>query len=318
MKVARIIYIGGYDRSGSTLLGLMLGELPGVVAVGELRNVWERGVRDNELCGCGRPFHECPFWEQVGARGFGGWDAVDLDEVIGLRLAIDRLRRFPGAVAGAGSRDGRRRRYAEYLRRLYASVTAVSGADVIVDASKAPVSAYASYATLGLDLRLLHLVRDSRGVAYSWMRRVQRPEARRSARYMPRLTPAYTAATWMAWNSAFHVLTRRGVPTMVVRYEDLIHDPRAKLAEIGSTFSVPADADSLQFISDHRVTFQPQHLASGNPMRLSGRDMVLRLDDEWRVRMRDRDRRVVTAITAPLLTSYGYPLVSPRGASGKA
>ena len=55
---------------------MLLGGLPGCTAVGELRHIWERGVLGNRLCGCGEPFHECPFWSAVGREAFGGWDAA--------------------------------------------------------------------------------------------------------------------------------------------------------------------------------------------------------------------------------------------------
>jgi hypothetical protein len=80
----KVAFIGGWGRSGSTLLASMLGEVPRMTPVGELRYIWERGLHDDELCGCGERFGECPFWQAVGREAFGGWDAVDADEVIAL------------------------------------------------------------------------------------------------------------------------------------------------------------------------------------------------------------------------------------------
>ena len=62
----RLLYVGGAGRSGSTLLDLLLSEVPGMFAAGEVRYLWNRGVRDNELCGCGQSFLSCPFWSAVG------------------------------------------------------------------------------------------------------------------------------------------------------------------------------------------------------------------------------------------------------------
>ncbi|MGH2812195.1 MAG: hypothetical protein ACRDI1_05730, partial [Actinomycetota bacterium] len=86
----RVLYIGGAGRSGSTLLDLMLGQLPGFFAAGELKYVWDRGLLRNELCGCGSSFRECPFWTAVGTEAFGGWDALDAAEVSRLATAVDR------------------------------------------------------------------------------------------------------------------------------------------------------------------------------------------------------------------------------------
>src|SRR5215471_1503195 len=71
----RVVYLGGLGRSGSTLVERLLGELPGVCAVGEVVHLWERGVVEGERCGCGLAFADCGFWAKVGQAAFGGWDS---------------------------------------------------------------------------------------------------------------------------------------------------------------------------------------------------------------------------------------------------
>ena len=44
MAEPRILYITGWLRSGSTVLGNVLGELPGVLHVGELHYLWRNGI----------------------------------------------------------------------------------------------------------------------------------------------------------------------------------------------------------------------------------------------------------------------------------
>ena len=47
----RVLYLGGFGRSGSTLIERLLGELPGVCPVGELVHLWQRGVLAGERRG---------------------------------------------------------------------------------------------------------------------------------------------------------------------------------------------------------------------------------------------------------------------------
>ena len=61
----KVLYIAGPSRSGSTMLDLLLGELDGYVATGELRNLWGYGLLDGWLCGCREPMKSCPFWRSV-------------------------------------------------------------------------------------------------------------------------------------------------------------------------------------------------------------------------------------------------------------
>src|SRR6266516_3342272 len=100
----RVVYIAGLGRSGSTLLERLLGELPGVCAVGEVVHMWRRSIVDDERCGCGEPFARCGFWRGVGEAAFGGWAAVAVCRVAQLGAAGDRHSFAPRrAAAGRGA-----------------------------------------------------------------------------------------------------------------------------------------------------------------------------------------------------------------------
>ena len=117
----RVVFIGGQGRSGSTLLERALGQLPDVVSVGETVHLWDRGLRDNELCGCGQPFSACPFWSEVGQLAFGGWDRLDADDAVDLRFSVDRNRYLPLLIKPSLSRSYQRR-HQQYLDRLHRPV----------------------------------------------------------------------------------------------------------------------------------------------------------------------------------------------------
>lgn len=53
----------------------------------------------------------------------------------------------------------------------------MSGAAVIFDSSKNASTAYALRTHDEIALRIVHIVRDIRGVAYSWTKSITRPEA---------------------------------------------------------------------------------------------------------------------------------------------
>ena len=171
----RVLYIGGLGRSGSTLVERLAGQLAGACAVGELVHLWERGIRLGERCGCGAPFGRCPFWEQAGKTAFGGWDEVDPGRVAALRSRVDRNRHIPALARPGSARPragaGELAEYTSYYARLYAAIAEVSGAELVIDSSKHPSLAHCLRWQDGVDLRVLHLVRDSRAVAYSWGRR---------------------------------------------------------------------------------------------------------------------------------------------------
>ena len=88
-------------------------------------------------------------------------------------------------------------RYGEIHARLYAAIVAQSGARVVVDASKGASFAMAVSRAAAVDLRMIHLVRDARGVAFSWAKaNVSRPHGDGPRATMHRFNPLETAGRW--------------------------------------------------------------------------------------------------------------------------
>jgi hypothetical protein len=306
MTRAQVLYVGGWGRSGSTLLSHMLAQVDGHVSVGELRYVWQAAVA-GELCGCGRPFAECDFWQAVGARAFGGWDAVDVDEVLALEAAVLRHRNVPLLAFPRlyPAHAERLRRYSELTERLYSAILEVAGARVVVDSTKNPPYAYFLRRVPGVDLRVAHLVRDSRGVVFSWMKKMVRPEITGEDAHFEEFSPLRAGVRWMECNLAFELLRALGTSTARMRYEALVRQPQRELGEMLDRLD-PGDHD-LAFLDSGEVEVAAtEHSVRGNPMRFSHGRQKLRVDDAWRSQMTRGARRMVTLVTWPLLLGYGY------------
>jgi hypothetical protein len=303
----RVLYVGGLGRSGSTLLDRMLGELPGVTSAGELVHLWLRGVLEDQLCACGETFSECPFWTKVGYEAFGGWNTRDVGEAIMLQRLVDRNRFVPMVATGAVPAEfgARLDRYSELLGRLYGAISSVAGGAIVVDSSKHASTAFVLNRVPSISVRMIHLVRDARGTAYSWTKEVRRPEVPDREVLMHRHAPWRTAARFDSWNLLLHGLPLVGVPTLLVRYEDLVADPRAEMERIVRFAQLPEDG-ALDFIEDDAVTLGVAHTVSGNPMRFTAGRVPVRVDDEWRRALPPAERAKVTAIALPLLAPYGY------------
>ncbi|MEW9554193.1 sulfotransferase [Nonomuraea sp. NPDC050783] len=286
----RVVYLGGLGRSGTTLLERLLAELPGVIALGEVVHLWERGVLAAELCGCGVPFPSCPFWREVGERAFGGWSARQAERMVTLRHRVDRTRRIP-RIAHPD--------LAAYVR-AYRTLYTATGAGVVIDSSK-----HASLACCllsgGVDVRIVQVVRDPRAVAHSWGRAVERPE---DGRLMTRWGPARTALHWTAQNAALELLARRGARMTTVRYEDLLGAPGPTLLALARELGLTVA--ELPFLDGRTAWLGPSHTVSGNPMRFHVGRVELRRDDSWATGLPGGDRRVVNTLTWPLRARYGY------------
>jgi hypothetical protein len=303
----RVLYIAGAGRSGSTLLECILGELPGVVAAGEVTHLWERGLRQNQLCGCGTPLRECAFWRRVLESFPGGLDAREIEELATLRNSLSRLRNIPRFVWPALRTrrfQGRLQRYADALVHIYRAVRDVAGARVVVDSSKYPAEAFLLRAIGAIDLGIVHLVRDSNAVAYAWQKRLLRPDVHWTRAYMARYPFVKTALGWNAFNLVLGTLRSLDVPYVRIRYEDLVREPREPVRSICRTLGL--GAPSLAFLRDGGVELGENHTASGNPSRFRRGLVALRLDTEWNERVPRLQRVAVHLLTFPLRRKYGY------------
>lgn len=309
----QVRYIGGFGRSGSTMLDLMLGQAPGVFSAGEVREIWQSGLAENRPCGCEQPFRDCSFWQAVGDAGFGGWDRVPLPDILRLRYSLDRPWSFP-ALPASGMMASLRSRIEEYtgtLGRLYRAIAEVSGASMIVDSSNLPSHAFLLRRMPAIELRVIHLVRDSRAVAWSWQKRVEKVRSDGPSGYLPQYGPAGSSLRWMYYNGLTQSLRRLGVPYHLVRYEDLVRNPYQVTAGLLGQAGLTGEAAQPSYIEDHRVRLKPNHTVEGNPMRFVTGHLDLRADQAWQRQMPLRDQRLVTALTLPLLRAYGYSVTGP-------
>lgn len=309
-----VLFLGGLGRSGTTVLERLLDREPHVQALGEVVHLWQRSVRDNELCGCGAPFRDCPFWTPVGQLAFGGWDNVDVDRVLHLRDRVDRSKRVPKLVSGLSTRAWRRdlSEYVSYYERLYAAARDVSGCEVVLDSSKQASLPFCLSSSDRIDLRVLHCIRDSRAVAYSQGKQVERPEGTSDeSRHMHRLEAGTSAFYWMLHNIEIDFYAVRFGPTWRLRYEDWVEDPGRALAGIRRFAGLSVPAASARGDDPSRVTLESSHTCSGNPMRFTRGPVQLRNDDRWRRELSRRDALVVTSLTWPLLRRYGYSATLP-------
>ena len=304
MDRVKVVYIAGSGRSGSTLLDGVLGQGPGFFPAGELRSIWTWGAKPSARCGCGEPFRDCAFWADVFREAFGSLDCLNHPErfphgfpelhrrdIARLVLPL-RSASFERAVAA----------HAANLQALYASIARVSGCRGIIDSSKRFEYAYLLSAVAGIDLYVVHLVRDSRAVTSSelkWEARKYGGTYREPTKLLARRALAWSG------NQLFSELLRaRDVKYLLMRYEDFAIQPKAALDRVGRF--IGEDVSDLPFVGEASMEFSANHAAIGNPVRFHQGRIDIRLDEAWRERMKPADKHLVTALTWPLLRRYGY------------
>ena len=318
-----LAYILGASHSGTTLLAMLLGSHPDVCTVGELKAT-NLGDVDRYVCSCGRPIRACSFWRQVSEEmARRGFDFDIADAKTDFRGVAGRYARrllkplHRGAVgewlrdAALGASPAWRATLEAVQRRnavLAESVAAVTGKRVVVDSSK--VGLRLKYLLRNRDLRVkvLHMVRDGRAVALTYMDPARFADAQDSARrgggscatQHPRLSMAEAAREWRRSNEeALNILGRlRESQFLTVRYEELCQKPGETLRGVFAFLGVEESWN----VGSFRAT--EQHVI-GNGMRLDSSDEI-RLDDRWRSELTAESLQEFDRVAGAMSRRLGY------------
>lgn len=303
-KQIKVLFIAGFERSGSTIVNRVLGQLDGFIAWGELRDVWQHGLIENRTCSCGEKFSQCPIWTDILRNFFDVHEGKIIpQEMVNLSKqarnevylsSLNLYRQTPYSL--------KTQRYLSYLGDLYSAIQAKTNSKVIVDSTKAAWYASLLENSLKIELYVLHLVRDPRGVCYSLQSRKMKGEPA-SQWY----NPVHASLTWRIKNLLSEKLSKLlSERYLRIRYEDFVSKPNQYIQLI--TNLVQEDATSSLFNEDLKsLEMKVDHLFAGSPSSRFNRGVVnLKLDNRWEKELSPMNKSLITAITKPQLVRYGY------------
>lgn len=312
--IGRYVFLASHAYSGSTFLSYLMGAHPEVATVSDVSGQRREHVMDTFQCSCGRLMAACPFWTdllvELGRTGLDfslanfelGFDHRSPPWLGALRvrsLCSGMLEQLRDRAFRVIPRDERHMVKLGQRNAAFAgAVLRKTGASVFMDASKERLRARYLQRYVDPELRVIHLVRDARGVVDSTIRRGKR-----------RISPTEAARRWARTNDAI-ARSMSSIPPprrLVVRYEDVCADPRKEMRRIFSFCGVDPDVDVEHLIGGE------QHLL-GNRMRLGGVQEI-RLDERWHSTLTSAELETIAANAGPLQASLYQPAQSVGTAS---
>ncbi len=276
-------FVLGFQRSGTTMLRLMLNAHPSICVP-----------------------HETFFIAPISARleSFGSLEDVAARERLLDAIADDSWVR-KGEFMTPEGRDAAMREttFAAMVARLFEAQAARAGKPVWGDKTPAYTQHADLLARMFPEARFVHLVRDVRDVA-SATKRVSW-----GTNDVETLAINWTLATMVA-DRVGYVLAER---YLRVRYEDLVSDPPTWIEKICAHLGVAFDPAVLNF---HREA--GKHTPDGskqwhqNSMRAPDASKIA----EWRTTLSPAEVSLIEGRAAPALTRFGYELLSPPTTAG--
>jgi Sulfotransferase family len=242
----KVVYVMGAGHSGSTILGLTLGNCSDIFFAGELAR-WLRWEGKPPLPGAER----AQFWSAIRDRvavtpDLLGRNARPLEQSSAL-FRVDRWR----------VQRRLRARYRRVTEELYQAIARAAGVEYVVDTSHFPRRARELQALAGIDLYVLFLVRRPQSVIASYGRK---NVPHKQTWDMP-TTNAYLWLTYLL--SLYVFLCQPRHRRLFVRHETFIADPDGVLQDvlecIGSSARTPdlADLDTGLAFQGNRLLRTP-------------------------------------------------------------
>ena len=296
-----VLYIAGAGRSGSTILDRVLGAMDATGSYNELYRVFEDGFGRKSKCSCGVEFNDCPFWLPVMERVLGPDRRVE--DYIADSRKLDRSRMFLSIYHDLMSKHTRKRltRYRSHMEELLRAMAEEAGIDTIVDSSKLPARALVLAGIPGIELRVIHLLREPRAVANAWLKDRYDPGRESS---MNRYGALRTMIFWAGRQLMSERLGNRA-ESLQIRYEDFASQPRRTLAEI-ARFVPGWESRPLPVSDEGEVHLGPLHSLSGNPDRFRTGSTRIELDEAWRASSSLPTLDRAAFLIRPVSRRYGY------------
>ncbi len=260
----KVIYLIGMGHSGSTLMDLIMDCHSQVVGVGELcaYHTSLRRIERNRFCSCGQRLNKCSFWRGI----FRGLPDFNLSLSQTKKDFLLKKEKYIYFIGGKKYQTD----LAEYIRlseELYQRILSQTGKKVIFESSKCPYRAETLLKSKKIEMILVHLVRDGRGVAYSY--------------FKSNRSPKYAIKQWGMANIKTEIVKRRNpVRNIFVKYTDFAKAPQKVLTCILSSTGLRFELPMMNFRE------KTHHQAGGNKkLRLWEKSQEIKEDIEWRSKL---------------------------------
>ncbi len=299
---AKVLYIAGYGRSGSTVLATILGNHPEMVSAGEVCYLLEDWEDEARPCSCGEPYKKCEFWSGLPIEVVAPSDSRPK-----LRK-IERAWAAPRVILGLTTKR-ERRAYRLYHQALFGHALRKSGKQIVVDSSKSARSTVARSRALltmgGCDVYVVHLVRNGEDTLRS-LAVTGSNWALEGHGGPKKLVTLRAIIGWVLANVSTSLIWRTLRPDryLLVRYEDLLDDPVATISRIGSFIGL--ETSGLEKRVRQGETFEVGHMVGGNRLRFSGRVKLQVPGKRGRSGLKRSQRLLFVSLGGWLNRRYGY------------
>ena len=281
----------------------MMNAHPKIASIGELSAIEKVANWDNYYCSCGELFINCDFWnrfyQELGEKKIGVFNSCATQLKPDINRILDRvsLHYFNNKALNC-LKDylvmkipAYKKYFSDYIRGYLDCadvILGISNKSIFFDTSKNPYTIKLLRSEIGKKLKIIHLVKDGRGVLDSFLR------------YSLELEEAKTIKSWVKTNNTIEY-EKGKLPLediIMIRYKDLAVNTRSTIEKICNFIEVDFD-DSVYGFMEHE-----HHILGNNKMRKS-RSSEIFFDEKWKKSLTDKQLKLFHELGHHVNKKYG-------------
>jgi hypothetical protein len=253
----------GTGRCGTTALATFLGNSSKILNLGEMHQYFEHVVDEKE-CSCGTRLVECEFWK----------DKISVNPLKSTkknRILSERMESHSSIIKHLMNSfsNVEYKRYIDLHQSIFDSIQSDSKKSTLLDSSKYIGRALALNKLENIDLKVIYVVRDVRGVINSFSKNVQTSKK-----------PLSTIFYYLIINSVAEFVAKIFLRKKVVkiRYEDLIYSPLKVFSKL--EIFLKLDLTDVKNKIIDKQPFLLGHIVGGNRLK-KNKEIYFRKDVSW-------------------------------------
>ncbi|MCZ6702813.1 MAG: hypothetical protein O6940_07200 [Ignavibacteria bacterium] len=300
MEKIKVVYLTGFWYSGATILGRSLKSSEDVIYVGEIRDYWTKGLKNNDECSCGERFESCNFWTKVTQEYINSFPAEDMGKISKALNELEKTKNYFKLKKYIKNKNDDHvghllDTYLKHTEKLYEIISKVSGKNIIVDSSRLPGRLLALSLSTKIEIYPIYIIRDPRGVINSLMKK--------DIRYYDEIRTS-TFKHILTWNvknllSLDSIKKINSKDTFYLWYKNFTKNPAQVLDKIKKSLNCTLNYEEEN--GKVSLYLEPGHVFTGNRSRHDTGKITITEDLKW-IRELSWSKKIFISITSlPLL-----------------
>lgn len=282
-----VIYLMGAGRSGTTILASLLGANKNILTIGEMHQFLEHIV-DTKPCSCGKLLNECEFWSKI-VQDYYTENNSDLRNLDNYLVDVERHLKIPISFFKKNNK------HIKFQEDFYKKISVLNPSKYYLDSAKFISRVLQLRKSESLNVKIIYLVRDVRGVINSFSKNVQTQKHPIST--ILYYTMVNTMAQIVKWRYPKDVLK--------IKYEDFVENSIDTLSNIEKF--IATDLTDVKEVIIKEKFIEIPHIIGGNRLKIKEK-IKIRKDLAWKTNINRFKQIIYYILTLPLMLLNKYKI----------